>query len=49
MEEKLKKKEMEQYKVIFEETNSNITTTKDIEYESNRKHKLKVKTEILPR
>ena len=47
MKEKLKKKEIEQYKVIFEETNSNIITTKDIEYESNRKHKSKVKTEIL--
>ena len=48
IEEKLKKKEMEWYKVIFEETNSNITTTKDIDYESNKKHKSKVKTEILP-
>ena len=43
MEEKLKKKEIKQYKVIFEETNLNITTTKDIEYESNRKTQIKSK------
>src|SRR5437868_909722 len=43
MEEKLKKKEIEWYKVIFEETNSNITTTKDIDYESNKKTQIKGK------